>query len=157
MITIEKLHESHFDTVRTITLADDQIKFAGTADDFLTQESDTTHLHIIKDQDAIVGFFKLDTAYSSTYDFCPESGLGLRAFVIDNKQQGKGIGTKVVTALFPYLKNHYASFDSIYLTVNCKNPNAKACYLKGGFEDTEKQYLGGAAGPQTIMRGRLKP
>ncbi|MCK6261690.1 GNAT family N-acetyltransferase [Vibrio sp. ZSDE26] len=157
MINIEKLCKSHFDAVRLITLADEQIKFAGTADDFLSQGSDTTHLHIIKDQDTIVGFFKLDTAYASSHDFCPGSGLGLRAFVIDNKQQGKGLGTKAVTALFPYLKNHYASFDSIYLTVNCKNPSAKACYLKGGFEDTGKLYLGGAAGPQTIMRGQIKP
>ncbi|WP_341502062.1 GNAT family N-acetyltransferase [Gallaecimonas sp. GXIMD4217] len=155
MIKIEKLSEAHVAAVRKIQLADEQVKFAGTAADFLADGSNTTHLHVISENEAVVGFFKLDLAYALNYDFCPGSGIGLRAFAIDKSLQGKGLGTRAVKALFPYLKEHYGAFGSIYLTVNCKNPGAQACYLKGGFQDTGEKYLGGAAGPQYIMRGKI--
>ncbi|MGU3192760.1 GNAT family N-acetyltransferase, partial [Vibrio cholerae] len=87
--------------------------------------------------------------------FCPSDGLGLRFFVIDKSQQGKGLGTKAVKALFDYLKKSYPSFKSVYLTVNCQNQAARTCYLKGGFEDNGERYLGGPAGPQHIMRGKI--
>ncbi|MEZ9698395.1 GNAT family N-acetyltransferase [Vibrio sp. 10N.261.46.E12] len=155
MIIIEKLEESHVTLVQAIQLADEQVKFAGTAAEFLLDGSDTTHLHVIKSDNEVVGFFKLDIAYAEHYEFCPEGSIGLRAFAVDKNQQGKGLGTGAVKALFPYLKANYAKYDSIYLTVNCKNPAAFNCYKKGGFEDSVKQYLGGAAGPQFIMRGRI--
>ncbi|MFD2177711.1 GNAT family N-acetyltransferase [Veronia pacifica] len=155
MIHIERLTESHIDAVKLITLADEQVKFAGTSEEFLADGDATTHLFVIISDDTVVGFFKIDTAYASNYHFCPETGLGLRAFVIDRKQQGKGLGTASVKALIPSIKQHYPQRDCIYLTVNCKNPAAKACYLKGGFTDTGEKYLGGAAGPQNIMNAEL--
>ncbi|NMH63675.1 GNAT family N-acetyltransferase [Shewanella salipaludis] len=155
MVEIEQLTNSHLESVNNIRLTEEQVKFAGTAAEFLLDGSETTHLHVIKSNDVIVGFFKLDTAYPANYRFCPEGSLGLRAFAIDKNQQGKGIGTAAVKALFSYLKTHYSNYGSIYLTVNCKNPGAVACYQKGGFEDTNEQYLGGAAGPQYIMRGNI--
>ncbi len=155
MIIIEKLEESHVTLVQAIQLADEQVKFAGTAAEFLLDGSDTTHLHVIKSDNEVVGFFKLDIAYAEHYEFCPEGSIGLRAFAVDKYQQGKGLGTGAVKALFLYLKANYAKYDSIYLTVNCKNPAAFSCYKKGGFEDTGKQYLGGEAGPQFIMRGQI--
>lgn len=155
MITIERLIESHLDDVRQVSLADEQVKFAGTAEEFLEDGSDSIHLHVIKYDGMLVGFFKIDTTYSDNYTFCQPNALGLRAFAVDVNQQGKGIGTGAVNALFPYLKQFYSGFDLIYLTVNCKNPGARMCYLKGGFEDTGEQYLGGEAGPQYIMVGKL--
>lgn len=151
MLEIERLNESHIDAIRQVSVEDDQVRFAGTAEEFLEDGSDTAHLHVIKHENDVVGFFKLDIAYSKSYPFCPSDGIGLRFFVIDKAQQGKGLGTSAVKALFGYLKTSYPGFNSIYLTVNCKNPAARACYLKGGFEDTGEQYLGGSAGPQHIM------
>ncbi len=155
MINIEKLDDSHLEAIKQVNLADEQIKFAGTPEAFLSDASESTHLHIIKRQGVLVGFFKIDTAYSLNYSFCPQNTLGLRAFAIDMNYQGKGIGTGAVKALFPYLKCNYPSFESIYLTVNCNNLGAKMCYLKGGFDDTGEQYLGGAAGPQFIMGKKI--
>ncbi|EIJ6618221.1 GNAT family N-acetyltransferase [Vibrio parahaemolyticus] len=151
MLTIERLNESHIDAIRAVSVEDEQLRFAGTAEEFLQDGSDTAHLHVIKHHHSIVGFFKLDIAYSESYPFCPPDGIGLRFFVIDKAQQGKGLGTKAVKALFGYLKLSYPSFSSIYLTVNYQNPAAKACYLKGGFEESTEPYLGGPAGPQSIM------
>jgi hypothetical protein len=50
---------------------------------------------------------------------------------------------------------NYEKYRSIYLTVNCKNFIAFSCYQKGGFEYTNEKYLGGAAGPQFIMRKKF--
>ena len=155
MVTIERLTQPLINAVKLVQLADEQVKFACTAKEFLQDGSDTTHLHVIKLADDIVGFFKLDIAYSNNYEFCPATGLGLRAFALDKNQQGKGLGTRAVKALFPYLRAHYASFEFIYLTVNLKNPGAIACYEKGGFEKTDELYLGGEAGPQHIMCGTI--
>ncbi len=155
MLEIERLNESHINAIQKVSVADEQLRFAGTAEEFLQDGSDTAHLHVIKQDGSIVGFFKLDIAYSESYPFCPSDGIGLRFFVIDKSQQGKGLGTRAVKALFDYLKMSYPSFKSVYLTVNCKNPAARSCYLKGGFEDNGEQYLGGSAGPQHIMRGKI--
>ena len=151
MILISKLNSSDVMYVKNIQLAEEQIKFAGIAEDFLNDKSETMHLYVIKLNQLVVGYFKIDIAYSSQYEFCPEDVIGLRSFVIDKKQQGKGIGTKAVEALLLYVKEAYGNYSAIYLTVNCQNPGAKKCYEKAGFENVDSKYLGGAAGPQYIM------
>lgn len=106
---------------------------------------------MIKHNDQVIGCFKIDIAYAESYGFCIEGSIGLRTFLIDAKQQGRGFGTLAVKALFPYLKENYANYPRIYLTVNCKNPAAYTCYQKAGFHEAGEHYLGGAAGPQHIM------
>ncbi|WP_394253083.1 GNAT family N-acetyltransferase [Vibrio profundi] len=155
MLEIEKVNESNIEEVKNVRLAAEQVKFAGTADEFLASGNETVHLHVIKNNGAVIGFFKLDVTYSDDYEFCPKDGLGLRAFAVDINSQGKGLGTKAVKALFLYLEAHYSMFNWVYLTVNCKNPGAKLCYEKGGFESDSKLYLGGPAGPQYIMCGNI--
>ncbi|KKA45890.1 GNAT family N-acetyltransferase [Salinivibrio sp. KP-1] len=150
-ISVAPLTDADIDGVRHVSLHDQQVKFAGTADEFLTETSETIHRHVIKRAGKIVGFFKLDTDYASQYDFCPPKMLGLRMFVVDARYQGQGLGTGAVKALLKYLPVDYRDFDWVYLTVNCRNPAAKACYQKGGFTDTGELYWGGAAGPQHIM------
>ncbi|KZN38042.1 GNAT family N-acetyltransferase [Pseudoalteromonas luteoviolacea] len=154
MITITKLFETDIKQIQHIHLNEDQIEFAGTVDEFLNDASDTTHLHVIKSGEEIIGYFKLDLAYARKYDFCPESAVGIRAFVIDKKQQGKGYGKQAVKALFPYVASSYPNYKEIVLTVNCRNKAAYECYRKAGFEDTNEKYLGSPAGPNYIMRGR---
>lgn len=155
MLEIEKVNKVNIAAAKCIRLAEEQIKFAGTAEEFVSSSSNTTHLHVIKCSGIVVGFFKLDIAYSTSHAFCPSDGIGLRALAIDISEQGKGLGTSAVKALLTYVKLNYPAFRWIYLTVNCKNHGAKVCYEKAGFEDTFELYLGGLAGPQHIMRGRV--
>lgn len=155
MVTIEKLTSSTAEAVLKVTLAEQQMQFADSAEAFLADDSEAIHLHVIKFENEVIGFFKIDIMYSISDDFDVKNGLGLRAFVIDSNQQGKGLGTASVQALFAYLKLNYSSYNAIYLTVNCKNPGARVCYQKGGFVDTGEKYLGGAAGPQYIMQGNI--
>lgn len=151
MIKLEKLDAPDVTEVRSVTVRDDQLKFVGTAQEFLADSGAATHLHVIKHNDQVVGCFKIDIAYAESYDFCTVGSIGLRTFLIDANQQGRGFGTLAVKALFPYLKENYANYPRIYLTVNAKNPAAHTCYQKAGFHETGEQYLGGAAGPQHIM------
>ena len=104
MIEIAKLEMSAIEQVKNILLDEEQIKFACTADKFLLDGSDTTHLHTIKLNGDVVGFLKLDIAYSS-FSFCPEGGIGLRSFAIDKNYQGKGLGTQAIKVL-PYTRYH---------------------------------------------------
>lgn len=155
MINIERLCASHTDAVKKIRLAEEQVRFAGTAEEFLSDGSDSMHQYVIRHDETIVGFFRIDTAYASQYPFCPQDALGLRGFVIDEGCQRQGIGTAAVKALFPYLKQSYPESGSVFLTVNCQNPVARHCYQKSGFTDTDEHYLGGPAGPQHIMFAEL--
>lgn len=155
MINIQKLDSSHIDELMQIHLEKEQVKFASTAAEFLSDSSETTHLHIIRNDQSLIGYFKLDTAYALSYSFCPNNALGLRSFVIGAKYQGQGYGTSAVKSLLLYLRQNYVGFSSIYLTVNCKNPAARACYLKAGFVDTGEEYTGGPAGPQHILSANI--
>ncbi|CAM2834441.1 hypothetical protein [Moritella viscosa] len=57
MLTIEKLTQSSVGKVRQVILTEEQVKLAGTAEDFLESGNDTIDLHIIKLNDEVVGFF----------------------------------------------------------------------------------------------------
>ena len=151
MIEIKKLQSTDIAAVKNVQLASEQIKFASTSEEFLLGGSETIHLHIIKYEGQVVGFFKLDTDYCANYDFCPKAGIGLRTLAIDKSCQGKGIGKAAVLAISSYVKHTYPKYQFIYLTVNCQNPVAEACYIKAGYEFSGEKYLGGEAGPQHIM------
>ena len=152
MVAIERLQEHHITQVEGLVIAEEQIQFAGTAEDFLDDRSETVHPHVVLNDNRVIGFFKIDTHYPKAYPFCTPHSLGLRAFALDKNQQGKGLGTAAMKALKPYLKQNYPDFPRIYLTVNCRNPGAFRCYIKAGFLDTRDLYEGGSAGPQHIMR-----
>ncbi|UUM31795.1 GNAT family N-acetyltransferase [Vibrio japonicus] len=152
MLTIEKLTRADIERVKSLSVDDSQLKYVGTTEEILNNLNGSCIPHIIKQDCAIVGFFLLDFNYSESYEFVKEnSSIGLRAYLIDAKQQGNGYGVKAVMLLPDYVKSHFPDVSKIYLTVNCKNPIAQNCYVKAGFIDNGDLYLGGAAGPQHIM------
>ncbi|AIY67352.1 GNAT family N-acetyltransferase [Pseudoalteromonas piratica] len=151
MITIEKLMPQYLEGLKQVALAEAQVQFACSASDFLKECNANVHLYVVVMDSKVVGFFKLDCDYSKTHAFCPSDGVGLRSFVIDQKQQGKGIGQSALQSLISYLKQEYKTYNWLYLTVNCKNALAKKCYQKAGFIEQEQLYLAGPAGPQHIM------
>ena len=155
MLTIERLHPSHEASVLAIQLSDEHIKFASTPCTFLSDPAPAVDKHIIRNNDDIIGFFKLDLGYSQEHVFCSDSDLGFRTLALDSRYQGKGLGSQCMKLLPLYVAEQYPEFEFIYLTVNCKNMAALACYQKGGFADTGKLYLSGPAGPQHIMRKNI--
>lgn len=152
MVKIEKMTTQHLAEVITLSVVEEQKKFVATIDDILANANAQIRPHVILVEDTIVGFFLIDTTYAKTYEFARQSNsIGLRSFFISKEHQGKGYAKQAILALPNYLSEAYPNHSTIFLTVNCQNPIAKELYLKGGFEDTNALYHGGAAGPQHIM------
>ncbi|WP_412498496.1 GNAT family N-acetyltransferase [Vibrio furnissii] len=151
MLTLQPMLPQHLEQVAELKVADDQLKFVGTIDEILVNIDDQIHPHVLVANGNVVGFFLIDTTYSLQYDFAGAHNLGLRAFFVSQQEQGKGYGKQAAACMKTYLHSSYPQFSRVYLTVNCKNPGARHCYLHGGFVDDGELYLGGAAGPQHIM------
>ncbi|UTV29171.1 GNAT family N-acetyltransferase [Photobacterium atrarenae] len=157
MIRIEAMKPHHLDEVIQLSVSDEQLPFVGTIDEILVNIDSVVHPHVILSDDHVVGFFLVDTTYANNYEFAESGSLGLRGYLIDQQYQGQGFGKSAVQQLSGFLAQAYPQFRQMYLTVNCKNPGAKHCYLSGGFEDTGSLYHGGAAGPQHIMKLMFAP
>ncbi|MBD1556479.1 GNAT family N-acetyltransferase [Vibrio sp. S9_S30] len=156
MINLQPMSSQHLKQVSELHVADEQLKFVGTMEEILVNVDDKIHPHVMVNESGhVVGFFLIDTTYSEQHGFAAHGALGLRAFFVDSRYQGKGYGKQAVKALHLYLQQDYATFESIYLTVNCKNSNAYRCYELNGFKDHGERYHGGAAGPQHIMEMSL--
>ncbi|WP_070967005.1 GNAT family N-acetyltransferase [Vibrio sonorensis] len=151
MVTLTPLTSDYSEQVAKLEVHDDQLPYVGTINEILAVVNNDVHPHLILSGGEVVGFFLIDTTYWCNYSFCDGESLGLRAFFIDKRAQGRGLGKAAVKSLAQYLSRQYSGFEKIYLTVNCKNPAAYSAYLKAGFNDTEELYRGGPAGPQHIM------
>jgi RimJ/RimL family protein N-acetyltransferase len=66
----------------------------------------------------------------------------IRSFSTDSRETRKGYATKSLRALIPFIKSNFEGVEEVVLGVNEKNPNAYQMYLKAGFTDTKKKYLG---------------
>lgn len=96
-----------------------------------------------------VAFFVLDRG---TPEVDPSADLLLRAFFVDAGAQGRGVATAAVRALPAFVRQHLPGARSVVLSVNARNPAARAVYVRGGFVDTGELFLGGPAGPQHVLR-----
>ncbi|KZN14269.1 MULTISPECIES: GNAT family N-acetyltransferase [Marinomonas] len=151
MIHIEKMTTKHVGRVIDLNVLPDQQRFVGPMTDSLALANAQVRPYIICDQEDIVGFFIVDTVFSQSHDFADSHDLGLRKFFIDQAYQGKGFAGQALRALDDHLEEAYPRYKRIFLTVNCLNIAAKACYEKAGFKDTQTLYEGGPSGPQHIM------
>ncbi|WP_194842602.1 GNAT family N-acetyltransferase [Endozoicomonas sp. OPT23] len=147
-----KVQSKDSKAIRQLSVIEEQLPFVGRIEDILAAGGIDDHFHIICDENDVVGFFNIDLGFHKKMDNLSEQDLGLRSFFIDKNFQGRGYGLKAVMLFKDYLQENYCSFSAMALTVNCKNIPAIRCYEKGGFEDTDKLYLGGLAGPQHVMR-----
>lgn len=83
-----------------------------------------------------------------------DSAWLLRGFLIDRREQGKGLGplgaAAAVAAAEKLSARHGTGEAGVVLSVNESNPAGLSAYRRAGFED-RGQYSGGPAGPQRIM------
>ena len=156
-LRLEPLAADEQSRVAHIAVAEEQRVFSGTVAEAFARTSDGVDFHVILSEDQPVGFFKIDTGYPETHPFAPQGSLGLRAFMVDHRMQGQGIATGAVALLPAYLATRYTGAETLFLTVNKRNPGAIRAYLKGGFTDTGQEWLGGDAGPQHIMHLPISP
>lgn len=108
--------------------------------------------------DRIVGFYRLDFSPNAItgrpFGAC---SVGVRAFLVDRRQQGRGVGTQAARALCADLARRHPGRRVALLAVHGRNLAAIATYRKAGFIATGQWLGGGRAGPQQLMLRALAP
>lgn len=145
-------YENNYDeALMILSVSEAQLPYVGEMKSLLENKQDNWKYQVILHDDKPVGIFNIDEGYSEEYNFTPDKALGFRAFLIDHRMQGKGIGSKVLSQLKTYVSQLYPERETLVLTVNCRNTSAYQLYLKYGFVSDNSLYHGGAAGPQHIL------
>ena len=127
-------------------------QYAADGAEMIRDDAAGISFHEIRRGDEIVGCFKLDPLYHERHDFARAFSIGLRGVLVDAGSQGTGIGRKAMGMLGGYVRARFPRAREVVLTVNHHNPGARAVYLAAGFRDDGEDFLGGARGPQRIMR-----
>ncbi|MDR7084084.1 GNAT superfamily N-acetyltransferase [Arthrobacter ginsengisoli] len=121
-------------------------------------EEDSRHPFAIDANGSAVGVLTLQAGAATLAGWADDDSVWLlRGFLIDRRQQGKGLGTLAADAAVVAAAKLTAALGGgqtgVVLSVNELNPAGRAAYRKAGYED-RGQYLGGDSGPQrTMYRG----
>ncbi|WP_428451014.1 PhzF family phenazine biosynthesis isomerase [Photobacterium kasasachensis] len=155
-LTLRKMEENDRRLLCELAVSEHQSDFVLPVADTLENKTLNEDFHVIclgdnEAESTILGFFILDHSFANHPEFSQFGELGLRAYFIDARYQGKGFGRQSCQLMGDYVATHYPSVSSLVLTVNQRNTPARALYLSCGFLDSESLYLGGPAGPQHIM------
>lgn len=118
-------------------------------------EEDSRHPFAIDANGTAVGVLTLQTGAATLSGWTDDDSVWLlRGFLIDHRQQGKGLGALAAAAAVRAAAKLTAALGGgqagVVLSVSEHNPAGQAAYRKAGFED-RGQYLGGDAGPQRTM------
>jgi GNAT superfamily N-acetyltransferase len=118
-------------------------------------EEESRHPIAIDANGAAVGVLTLQTGAATLAGWADDDSVWLlRGFLIDRRQQGKGLGSLAADAAVRAAAKLTAALGGeqtgVVLSVNEENPAGQAAYRKAGFEDRGR-YLGSDAGPQRTM------
>lgn len=129
----------------------EQEAFSGRADQTLplAERDPARHPYVLVEDGAPVAYFVLD---ETPAEADPSADLQLRAFFVDAAAQGRGVAGRTLSLLPDLVREQHPTARSVVLTVNVRNPVARAAYLSGGFVDEGRLFLGGPMGPQHVLR-----
>lgn len=107
--------------------------------------------------EAVVGFYRLDPGASLvSRERLPEATLALRAFALDRRWQGLGLGRRALAACCHDLACR-ARARLLGLNVHRANLAALRLYRGAGFVDSGELVWGGRAGPQSLLLRAIGP
>lgn len=146
--------------IALLELGDGQRKFVGEPLRMMlvALEEESRYPFAVDTNGAAVGVFTLQSGAATLAGWPDDDSVWLlRGFLIDRRQQGKGLGTLAADAAVREAAKLTADLGSgqagVVLSATELNPGALAAYRKAGFEDRGR-YEGGDAGPQrTMYRG----
>lgn len=141
--------------LRAVTVHPSQQIYVGTTEQFIDSCEWGVQKLVAFKNGQIIGYLKVDFAYSNSYYFASAHSVGLRTVVIGEHFQAKGLGQAMLQQAIFYVQSNYPAIRLVYLTVNLKNSGAYRCYQRVGFKDSGELFLFGGAGPQHIMHYRL--
>ncbi|MBO0442052.1 GNAT family N-acetyltransferase [Vagococcus fluvialis] len=131
----------------------DDASFTGIPSEVIKENHLKENYHPILcfEKERLVCFFSLDGSASKLDYTSNEKSLLIRSFSTDSRETRKGYATSSLKALIPFIKSNFEGVEEVVLGVNEKNPNAYQMYLKAGFTDTKKRFLG-PRGYQNILQ-----
>lgn len=153
-VTLSLLPRDAGESVRHLDVLDDQLAFVAPIDQMLAEPTEGVDFHVMRDGDAVVGFFKIDPPGISTFAFVKDDEIGLRGLLVGAQYQGKGYGRAFAAALPGYLAQSYTA-PRATLAVDEGNPVALRTYLSGGWQDSG-EIVETRAGPAHILRLALR-
>ena len=135
--------------------ADDQLVYSGCASDTLPEADDDpfrTPFAVVHEGQAI-GYGVLDRSplLLALLPVDPAHTVLLRAFYLDRRFQGRGLGRAAIARIAALVRDRWADVHHVTLTVNVTNVRAREAYLAAGFRDVGERYTGGTAGPQQVL------
>ncbi|KKK35150.1 acetyltransferase [Salinicoccus sediminis] len=138
-ITIREYRKEDRESLETFELSVKQQVYSSLPKDVLgdaVNDPDRTACVVENEEGEIVGFFVLHKYYQHEGYDTPHEVVYIRSLSINEKQQGRGYGTKVAMALPQYVQGKYTSLDHLYLVVDAENQGAWNLYERAGFMHT---------------------
>ena len=153
----------HFEAVAGLETAPGQERFVGDplrmALAGLAEES--RRPYVIESAGRAVGVLTLQAGAARLAGWPDDhSAWLLRGFLIDRRDQGRGLGplaaAAAVSAAEKLTARHHTGEAGVVLSVNEANAAGLSAYRRAGFVDRGR-YTGGQAGPQRIMFRSFRP
>ena len=149
-IKLVPYHPDHQQAFRFYPLTPEQLEFTLHPLEILKIEGYSRTPITIFASNQIVGFFVLDVGNDRfNYTENPLSIL-LRGYSIHPDVQGQGIAQKSLQALPTFISKEFPKFDEVVLGVNERNEAAKHVYMKAGFKDEGRRFMG-TKGQQDVL------
>ncbi len=98
-------------------------------------KNDPHHAVLVVEDQGIQGCIHLEKTFSLLY----EPRVQIRAFVIDEKIRGKGLGKALLSHAINWARN--SKINTIYLSANISRDRSHAFYLKNGFTKTKTSHF----------------
>lgn len=143
--------------IAELEVTEDQRRFVGEPLRMMliALEEDSRHPFAIDSNGSAAGVLTLQSGAATLAGWDDDDSVWLlRGFLIDRRQQGRGLGTLAADAAVREAAKLTAALGGgqagVVLSVNEENPAGRAAYRKAGFQDRGR-YLGGGAGPQRTL------
>lgn len=149
-LTLAPLPGSETGRVLHLELPDHQEPFVGAIAEMAADPDPAQDFHAVSANGQVIGFFKVDTDFSTRIHRLPTGAHGVRGILIGGQYQGHGYGRRFLEALPNYLKSHYPN-AGFWLSVDQGNELATRLYLGTGWR-VDGDPFEGRSGPEWVMR-----
>ncbi|MER2262462.1 MAG: GNAT family N-acetyltransferase [Psychrobacillus sp.] len=146
MVSLVMYESKHKEALENYPLSEEQLGFTGHPIEMLkkVEMCPTFTPVVILDGEQVAVFFVLDTGEDKLNYTDRKEGVLLRGYSVHPSFQGRGIAKSSMKLLPKFVMEYFPTMEQIVLGVNEANKAAQAVYLKNGFIDEGRRYLGSA-------------
>lgn len=141
-VTLVPYQPDHQTAFTFYPLTPEQLEFVLPPLEMLKYESHTRTAVTILDGNHVAGFFVLDVSDDRYYYTDNPNSILMRGYSIHPDHQGQGIAVKSIEKLPEFVQKEFPQFDEVVLGVNDRNEAARHVYMKAGFVDEGRRYMG---------------